>query len=113
MTAKEIFTTDIAWQNGTKTRYEMLINGGVAIDPIDEITLAADVHNVFAQNGGRPTMHYGAEWRPFFGLALRGGLSDNSKTAGASIGTGHLIFDYAYLGGDFDRTQMAGATWKF
>ncbi len=113
MTAKEILTTDIAWQNGVKTRYEMLINGGIAIDPIEKMTIAADVHNAFAQNNARATMHYGVELRPVFGLALRGGLSDNSKTAGLSLGTGNVILDYAYLGGEFARTQMAGITWKF
>lgn len=113
LAAKEILTTDINWQNGAQTRYEMLINGGVAIDPIEEVTLAVDGHNLFSQNNGKLTMHYGVEVRPIRGLALRAGMYDKSKTAGASIGVGNLIADYAYLGGEFGRTQMVGVTWKF
>lgn len=113
LVAKEILTTDINWQNGAQTRYEMMINGGVAIDPIDEVTLAVDGHNIFGQNNSAPTMHYGVEVRPVRGLAFRAGLYDQSKTAGASIGLGSLIIDYAYLGGQFNRTQTVAATWKF
>lgn len=113
LAAKEILTTDINWQNGTVTRYEMLVNAGVAVEPIDEVTLAADAENIFSQNNGTTKMHYGVEVRPFDGFALRAGLYDKSKTAGASVGIGGLIIDYAYLGGEFGRTQMAGATWKF
>lgn len=113
LVAKEILTTDIYWQNGAQTRYEMLINAGAAIDPIEEITLAVDGHNIFSQNSGKMTMHYGVEIRPIRGLAFRAGLYDKSKTAGASIGIGSLIADYAYLGGEFDKTQMVGLTWKF
>lgn len=113
LAAKEILTTDINWQNGAQTRYEMLINGGVAIDPIEEVTLAVDGHNLFSQNNGKLTMHYGIEVRPIRGLAFRAGMYDKSKTAGASIGLGSLIADYAYLGGEFGRTQMVGVTWKF
>jgi hypothetical protein len=91
----------------------MMINGGVAIDPIDEVTLAVDGHNIFGQNNSAPTMHYGVEVRPVRGLAFRAGLYDQSKTAGASIGLGSLIIDYAYLGGQFNRTQTVAATWKF
>ncbi len=113
LVAKEVLTTDINWQNSASTRYEMLINGGIAIDPIENLTIAADVHNIFNQNNGRQTMHYGAEIRPFNGFALRAGLSDNNKTAGASVAVASLIIDYAYLGGAFDRTQILGATLKF
>jgi hypothetical protein len=113
LVAKEILTTDINWQNGAVTRYEMLINGGVAIDPFDEVTIAADAHNIFGQNNSNATMHYGVELRPIPGIAVRGGLSDKSKTAGASVALGGLIVDYAYLGGEFAGTQMIGATWKF
>jgi hypothetical protein len=116
LNVKEILTTDINWQNGARTRYSMLVNAGAAIEPIEEITLAVDGHNIFAQNtsgGEKQTMHYGVEVRPFRGFALRAGLYDGNKTAGASIGVGGLIVDYAYLGGQFDRTQMIGATWKF
>ena len=113
LAAKEILTTDINWQNGMVTRYEMLINVGVAIDPIDEVTVAVDGHNLFGQNSGKTTMHYGVEVRPIRGIAVRAGLSDGSKTAGASIGLGNLIADYAYLGGVFNRTQMLGVAWKF
>ena len=80
---------------------------------IDEVTIAVDSDNIFSQNNGNPTMHYGVEVRPIRGLALRGGLYDGSKTAGASIGVGGFILDYAYLGGAFNKTQMVGATWKF
>jgi len=113
LVAKEILTTDINWQNGAQTRYEMLINAGAAIDPIEEITVAVDGHNVFSQNNGKVTMHYGVEIRPIRGLAFRAGLYDKSKTAGASIGIGSIIADYAYLGGEFNKTQMVGLTWKF
>lgn len=116
LAVKEILTTEIAWQNGAKTRYSMLVNAGAAIDPIEEVTISVDGHNLFSQNttgGEKQTMHYGVEVRPFRGLAFRAGLSDGSKTAGASIGLGSLIVDYAYLGGTFGKTQMVGATWKF
>ncbi len=110
---KEPLTTDINWQNGTVTRYEMMINAGVALDPVPGLTLAADKDNILSQNGKDSTMHYGVEVRPLDGLALRAGLYDQSKTAGASIGVGGLIVDYAYLGGQFNKTQMVGATWMF
>ena len=116
MTAKEILTTDINWQNGAATRYSMLVNAGVAISPIREVTLAVDSHNILAQNtsgGDKMSMHYGLEVRPVTGLAVRGGLYDGSKTAGISLGLGGMTVDYAYLGGAFDRTQMIGATWIF
>ncbi|MFA5097700.1 MAG: hypothetical protein WC490_03630 [Candidatus Margulisiibacteriota bacterium] len=116
LAVKEILTTDINWQNGVRTRYPMLVNGGIAIDPIEELTLAADVQNIFSQSaaaGEKQTLHYGAEFRPVRGLALRAGLFDGNKTAGASIGLGNLIADYAYLGGVFNKTQMLGVTWKF
>lgn len=113
LVAKEILTTDINWQNGAQTRYEMMLNGGVALDPIEEVTIAIDGHNLLGQNNGKLTMHYGVEVRPVRGLAFRAGLHDESKTAGASIGVGSLIADYAYLGGEFNKTQMVGLTWKF
>ncbi|MCX5749761.1 MAG: hypothetical protein NTZ10_05925 [Candidatus Saganbacteria bacterium] len=116
LAVKEILTTDINWQNGAVTRYSMLVNAGAAIKPIDEITIAVDGHNVFAQNvagGEKASMHYGVEVRPIRGIAIRAGLYDGSKTAGASVGVGGFIVDYAYLGGAFDKTQMVGATWKF
>lgn len=113
LNAREILTTDIQWQDGrTPTRYNMEVNAGAAIKPTRQITIAADVHNIFAQNNLPQTTHYGVEVRPVYGLALRAGLSDNSKTAGVSIGVGQLIIDYAYLGGAYNRTQMIGATWK-
>lgn len=113
ITAKELLTTDIQWENGAKTRYQMTVNGGMAIKPISQVTIAADQHNLFGQNGQNPTTHYGVEARPVYGLALRAGLSDGNKTAGISIGIEQLIFDYALLGGEYGRTQMFGATWKF
>ncbi len=113
LVAKEILTTDINWQNNTQTRYEMLVNGGVAIDPVDIVTIAVDGHNLFGQNSGQRTMHYGVEVRPFYGLALRGGLSDGNKTAGASVMVGPLVVDYAYLGGTYQKTQLISSTIKF
>ncbi len=113
---KELLTTDIKWSNNAKTRYEMSVNAGAALKPIKDVTLAADIHNMFDQNGKTATMHYGVEVRPVYGVALRFGLSDNdiakqNKTAGISIGMGQLIIDYTYLGGAYNRTQMIGATW--
>ncbi len=110
--AKEILTTDVHFENGASIRYEMNINAGVAIKPIDELTIAADLHNIFSQGNSPKTSNYGAEFRPFPGLALRAGVYDQSKTAGASVMVGPVIIDYAYLGGAFNRTQMVGATWK-
>ncbi|MFA4906159.1 MAG: hypothetical protein WC645_06615 [Candidatus Margulisiibacteriota bacterium] len=110
--AKEILTTDIHFENGTNLTYRMSINTGIAVTPIDELTLAADIQNIFRQSGKPQTNHYGAEFRPFPGLALRAGLNDGSKTAGASIMINQVILDYAYLGGNFNRTQIAGLTWR-
>jgi len=112
LTAKELLTTDIQWENGSKTRYMMTVNGGMAIKPISQITVAGDMHNIFGQNGQDSTNHYGVEVRPVYGLAVRGGLSDGNKTAGISIAIEQLIIDYAILGGAYGRTQLIGATWK-
>lgn len=117
LAVKELLTTDIKFENGTVRRYEMTVNGGVAVKPIPQLTLAADMHNIFDQNNKAATMHYGAEFRPVYGVALRAGLSDNdqskqNKTAGISIGVEQLIIDYTYLGGSYNRTQMVGLTWK-
>ncbi|MBN2057859.1 MAG: hypothetical protein JW782_03580 [Candidatus Saganbacteria bacterium] len=114
---KELLTTDIKFENGFITRYQMSVNSGVAIKPIPQVTVAADVHNLFEQSGRPATMHYGVEMRPIYGLALRAGLSDtdtsqSNKTAGISVGFGQMIIDYTYLGGEYNRTQMIGATWK-
>jgi hypothetical protein len=111
--AKEILTTDIHFENGTNLSYRMSINCGLAVTPIDELTLAADIRNVFRQAGKPQTNHYGAEFRPFPGLAVRAGLNDGSKTAGASVMINQIILDYAYLGGSFNRTQIVGLTWRF
>ena len=111
-TAKELLTTDIQWENGTVTRYQTSVNVGAGLNPIRQMTLCADVHNVFGQGGSDPTMHYGVEVRPVYGLALRAGLSDENKTAGIGVGVGQLIIDYAYLGGAFNRTQMVGVSWN-
>ena len=108
-----ILTTDIKWQDSSTTRYEMLVNGGLAVNPVPFLTLAADVHNIFGQNSKAATYHYGAEVALIPGLVLRGGLDDGNKTAGASVALGNLIIDYAYLGGRYNRTQMLGGTWKF
>jgi hypothetical protein len=95
----------------------MTVNGGMALKPIRQMTISADVHNIFEQNSKASTMHYGLEVRPVYGVALRAGLSDTdtakqNKTAGISIGVGQLVIDYAYLGGAYNRTQMVGASWK-
>ena len=112
LTVKEILTTDVRFENNEVARYQMKVNAGVAIQPIQNVTLAADVHNFFEQGGKEATMHYGLEVKPIYGVAVRAGLSDNNKTAGLSFGIGQLIIDYAYLGGAFNRTQIIGATWK-
>ena len=114
---KEVLTTDIKFSNNTVFRYPMSVNGGVAIKPLKEITLAADIENLFGQNGKQPLMHYGVELKPIYGVALRAGLSDTdqvrqNKTAGFSIGVGQAIIDYAYLGGAYGRTQTVALTWK-
>ena len=113
LAAKEILTSDIRFENGAILSYKMKINAGLAITLIDILTVSADVHNVFRQNADPQTYHYGAELRPFPGLALRAGTDDGNKTAGASIMIGSAIIDYAYLGGIYNRTQVAGLTWKF
>ncbi len=111
--AKEILTTDIIFENKTTISYKMSINLGAAVRPVEILTLSADIHNFFRQSGDPQTYHYGLELRPFPGLAFRGGLYDGNKTAGASLMIWDVIIDYAYLGGEFNRTQMAGLTWKF
>lgn len=110
--AKEILTTDVRFENGAMVRYAMSINAGVAVTPLQQLTLAVDAHNLFKQGNTPQTYHVGAELRPFPGLALRGGLYDNNKTAGASVMINEFILDYAYLGGTFARTQTVGLTWK-
>jgi len=112
LVAKEILTTDIRFENGVILSPKMSVNGGVAILPIDMLTLALDMHNMFAQQGSPQTYHYGAELRPFPGLALRAGLNDNNKCAGAALMVANFIVDYAYLGGAFNRTQIIGLTYK-
>ncbi|KAF0134734.1 MAG: hypothetical protein FD145_451 [Candidatus Saganbacteria bacterium] len=112
-TAKEILTSDVRFENGATVTYKMSINTGIAISPIDDLTISADLHNFFRQSADPQTSHYGVEYRPFEGLALRAGLNDNSKTAGASIMVGGAIIDYTILGGIYNRTQIAGLTWKF
>jgi hypothetical protein len=113
LVTKSILTTDIKWQDGSSTRYEMLVNAGVAVKPVSSLTLAADAHNVLSQNGKLPTYHYGAEAALLPGVVVRAGQSDGSKTAGLSLAAGNLILDYAYLGGIYNRTHMVGATWRF
>jgi len=109
--AKELLTTDIKWENGTVTHYQTSVNVGAGLRPIRQMTISADIHNVFGQGGENPTMHYGVEFKPIYGLALRAGLSDENKTAGIGLGIGQLIIDYAYLGGAYNRTQMIGVSW--
>ncbi|MFA4967514.1 MAG: hypothetical protein WC624_04775 [Candidatus Margulisiibacteriota bacterium] len=111
--AKELLTTDIHFENNATLTYQMTVNTGVAITPVKVLTLAADIHNFLQQNSNPQTFHYGAEFRPLPGLALRGGLDNGNKTAGASIMIGSAVIDYAYLGGAYNRTQTAGLTWKF
>ncbi len=111
MTVKDVLTTDIKFENGVIRRYQMTVNAGAAIKPISQMTIAADAHNIFEQGGDKMTMHYGVEFRPIYGMAVRAGLSDENKTAGISLGVGPAIIDYAYLGGSYNRTQMIGVTW--
>ncbi len=111
LVAKELLTTDIKWTNGSTTRYQMNVNVGMSMKPIQMLTVAADMQNVFGQNGTDPTTHDGVEFRPLYGVALRGGLYDGNKTAGASIGIEQLIIDYAIVGGSFNRTQMLSLSW--
>ncbi|MFC1510905.1 hypothetical protein ACFL5U_00760 [Candidatus Margulisiibacteriota bacterium] len=111
LVAKDVLTTDITFSNGSVRRYQMIVNAGLAIKPIRQVTVAADIHNAFSQ-GGDPTMHYGVEVMPVYGLAVRAGLSDNNKTAGASFGVGQSIIDYAYLGGIYNKTHTVSLVWK-
>ncbi len=111
-TVHDMLTTDIHFSNGAIQTYGMRVDSGVALIPIPELTIAADIHNIFSQNNANRTMHYGIEARPVGGIALRAGLSDKSKTAGLGIALGPFILEYAYLGGIFNRTQTVGATWK-
>lgn len=113
LTAKSLLTSDLTWQDGSTTRYEMLVNGGIAIKPVPPLTLAADVDNILWQNNKIPTYHYGVEAAILPGLIARAGLYDGSKTAGLSLAVANLVVDYAYLGGSFNRTQMVGAAWRF
>lgn len=114
LVTKAVLTSDFHWQNGQTTRgYQMMVNGGLAVKPFYSLTLAADLHNIFWQNGQGSTVHYGAESVLLPGLLARAGLSDGSKTAGGSLALGNLIIDYAILGGVYNRTQMVGGTWRF
>ncbi|NQU17777.1 MAG: hypothetical protein HQ564_06885 [Candidatus Saganbacteria bacterium] len=112
ITAKDLLTTDIHFDNGAVATYGMNVNAGIAITPLPQVTIAADLKNIFEQNNRSSAMHYGVEARPMGGVALRAGLHDNSKTAGIGIAVGPLVIDYAYLAGSFNRTQILGATWK-
>lgn len=111
--SKGLLTTDITWQNGSTSRYEMLANAGIAIQPVPALTLAADVHNLLHQNNSDPTYHYGGEAAIMPGLTVRAGLSNKNKTAGLSLAIGRLTLDYAYLGGSYNRSQMIGGSWNF
>ena len=110
LAAQHLLTTDIQWQDGSATHYETMINAGIALKPFDSLTLAADVHNLFRID---QTYHYGAEAVLLPGLLARAGLDDGNKTAGLSLALGNIIFDYAILGGIYNRTQMFGAAWRF
>ena len=112
LTAKELLTTDIKFENGSTRRIQMGVNAGVAIKPIRQITVAADMDNIFGQNGNDPTPHYGVEVRPVYGLALRAGMWGEAKTAGLGIGVGQMIVDYSIIGGSYNRTQTISGTWK-
>lgn len=111
--AKEILTTDIRFDNRANIRLPMTVNAGVAIRPINNVTLAFDIDNALQQSNSPQTFHYGLEVLPLPGFALRAGLYDKSKTAGASLMIDPIIIDYAYLGGEFNRTQTGAVTWKF
>jgi hypothetical protein len=112
LTAKDVLTTDIKFENQVTRHYQMEVNAGIALKPFRQATVAADMHNLFSQGGKDRTLHYGVEYKPIYGLALRAGLWDGSKTAGVSIGIEQFIIDYTYLGGAFGRTQTVGITWK-
>lgn len=107
--AKEILTTDIHFSNGAETSYQMSLNSGIALMPMPELTLSVDMHNILRSSS---SMHYGIEFLAAPGIALRAGLHDGSKTAGAGFSVGPVIIEYAYLGGTFNRTQIIGATWR-
>ncbi len=114
LTVKEILTTDIRFQNGAKAAYKMAVNVGLAITPIQELTLAFDAQNLLEQNNADKAFNYGIEVRPFKGLALRCGLNNSiNKTAGISIAIDKLIIEYCYLGGAFNQTQIVSANFKF
>lgn len=113
LVTKGILTTDIKWQDSSSTRYEMLVNAGLAVQPLPLLTLAVDSHNILGQNNQAATMHYGAEVVVFPWLLVRGGLDDGSKTAGLTLALNNLTVDYALLGGSYLRTQMLGLTWRF
>ncbi|MDI6731286.1 MAG: hypothetical protein QME05_01725 [Candidatus Margulisbacteria bacterium] len=104
---KGILTTDITWQDGSTTRYQMQPAVGIAIQPLPSLTLAADVHNLFYSNA---TCHYGVEASLIPGIIGRAGFNDGSKTCGLTLALGRFMLDWAYLGGAFNRTQMIGAT---
>ena len=109
---KELLTTDIKFENGSTRRFQMGINGGIAIKPIRQVLVAADMKNILGQNGAEPTTHYGIEVKPAYGLALRAGMWDTNKTAGIGIGVGQMIIDYSIIGGLHNRTQTISGTWK-
>jgi hypothetical protein len=113
LTGKSLLTTDIKWQDGSSTRYEMLVNAGIAVKPIPPLTLAADIHNALKQNGKDPTYHYGIEATLVPGVLARCGLADNNKTAGLTLALANLTLDYSILGGIYNRTQMLGISWRF
>jgi hypothetical protein len=113
LAAKGLLTSDIKWQDGSITRYEMLVNGGLAFRPITPLLFSIDVHNILSQNSHSPTMHYGTEVTVFPGVIARAGLSDGSKTAGLTLALKQLTLDYAILGGMYNRTQMIGCGWRF
>ncbi|MFA6169515.1 MAG: hypothetical protein WCW67_02445 [Candidatus Margulisiibacteriota bacterium] len=113
LATKGILTSDIYWQNGARTRYEMLVNAGLAVKPLPFLTIAGDAHNIFNQNSRQATLHYGAEVSLIPGLLARAGLDDGNKTAGVTLALGNLLIDYAILGGTYNRTQMIGGSWRF
>lgn len=90
-----------------------VIDLGLAITSEDgKRTLAFDMHNIGAQNGGSGTVHFGYECRASSLLTLRVGASESIFAYGLGLDLGFLRLDLAYGTGD-NNAKQAGASAAF
>ena len=80
---------------GGDVQFDPTVNIGLTTQ-LGDVTWAFDIHNAFAGNDSRATLHLGAE--KWFGksFALRAGLVENALVAGLGARLGALSIDAAF-----------------